>query len=339
MLEHLENLCKLNGTSGNEETVREYICRHLKGKTAYSIDNLGNIITFKPGRKTPDKKIMFAAHMDEVGMIITAIKEDGTLVINSVGGIDPSVIIGRQVTVGAKGINGVIGSKAVHNLSAEEKDSPVKINSLYVDIGAEDRADAEKYVSTGDFVYFPDTYETFGAGNIVGKALDDRIGCAIMLDMVESEIEYDTYFVFTTQEEIGTRGAKVAGFHVQPDFAVVLETTTACDIPESSGERRVCELGKGAVVSYMDRATIYDRELYRMAFEVAEEKGIPCQTKTMVAGGNDSGAIHTSAYGVRTMAISAPCRYLHSPVCVLKYSDVEACERLAFEMLVRIGQL
>ena len=160
-----------------------------------------------------------------------------------------------------------------------------------------------------------------------------------MLDLIEKELEYDTYFVFNVQEEVGLRGARTSAFNVQPDFAIVLETTTASDIPSVSGNKRVCELGKGAVISYMDRATVYDRELYKLATETARENKIPYQTKTMIAGGNDSGAIHVSAYGVKTTAISAPCRYLHSPSCVAEIADIEACEKLTESLISRLATL
>ncbi len=339
MLKHLKKLCELNGASGNEQTVRDYILDVIENKCDYHVDNLGNIIAFKKGDKATDKKLMIAAHMDEVGLIITSIKSDGALTVSAVGGVNPSVLIGRQVSVGTDNINGVIGAKAVHNLTADEKEKATSIDKLYIDIGAKDKLEAEKYVSLGDYVHFCPNYEKFGNGKIVSKALDDRVGCAIMLDLISKDLEYDIYFAFTVQEELGLRGAKTATFAIEPDFAIVLETTTASDIPDVSDEKRVCELGKGAVVSFMDRSTIYDKELYKIAFEVAKENDIPCQTKTMIAGGNDSGAIHVSGKGVRTLAISAPCRYLHSPSCVVQYSDLEACELLAEKLITRIYNL
>ncbi|MEG0614584.1 MAG: M42 family peptidase [Oscillospiraceae bacterium] len=335
----LEKLCQINGISGDEKNVREFIKSQITGFCEMKIDNLGNLIAYKKGKNIPKKKILVAAHMDEVGMITTYIKDDGTLLIAPVGGVEAVVTIGRQVYVGAGKILGVIGAKAVHNLTPEEKDLPAEFSKLYVDIGAENRAEAEKFVALGDTIAFKSDFFCFGNGKIKGKAIDDRAGCAAMISMICGEIEYDTTFVFTVQEEIGTRGAKTAAFAENPDFAIVLETTTAADIPPVSGEKRVCSLGKGAVVSYMDRATIYDRELFTLAFETAKKNGIKCQTKTMVAGGNDSGAIHISRGGVRTIAISAPCRYLHSPSCVVQQSDLADCENLAKAMIKEIGEL
>ena len=336
MIESLKTLCCLNGVSGNEDEVRDYIISQIDGFCKYHVDNLGNIIVLKKGKNTPKNKVLISAHMDEVGMIVTYINSDGTLKISTVGGVDARAIFGRQVLVGAEKIVGVIGAKAVHNLTAEEKDQAVKADKLYVDIGAKDKAQAEKIVSLGDVISFKSDFIEFGDGFIKAKAIDDRAGCAIMIDLIRSELEFDTCFTFVTGEEIGLRGAKVASYTVDPDIAIVLETTTAADIPSASAEKQVCKLGNGAVVSFMDRATIYNKELYNLAFETAKENNIPCQTKTMVAGGNDSGAIHLSRGGVKTMAISVPCRYLHSPSSVIKKSDFEAVYILTKAVLPKV---
>ena len=334
--ELLKRLCLINGTSGDEDKVREFIISEIKDHCEYSVDPLGNIIARKKGRASAKNKVMVSAHMDEVGLIVTSVKSDGTLTLSAVGGIDPRVVVGRQIRVGNSGICGVIGSKAVHNLSDEEKKTAPKFSSIYADIGAKDREEAEKYVLPGDRVYFQSEFSVSEDGFIQGKAIDDRFGCAVMIEMIKSELPYDCVFTFVVQEEVGLRGSRTAAYTVDPDFAIVLEATTAADIPLASGEKRCCELGKGAVVSYMDRSTIYDKELYRLSRETASQIGAGWQTKTMVAGGNDSGAIHISNGGVRTIAISAPCRYLHSPVCAVRLSDLEDCQKLASAMLEKM---
>ncbi|MDE5620123.1 MAG: M42 family peptidase, partial [Ruminococcus sp.] len=305
----------------------------------YRVDPLGNLICFRKGRKTPDKKLMIAAHMDEVGFIVTAIRSDGTLAFDMVGGVDPSVTIGRQVKVGKNHIHGVIGSTAVHNLSKEQREKAPKMNSLYIDIGAENKEDAEKYISLGDCVYFESEFVELGEKRIKSKAIDDRAGCAMMINLIREEPEYDTYFVFNVQEEIGLRGSKVSAFSVQPDFAIVLEATTASDIDSVSGAKKVCELGKGPVVSFMDRSTVYDRQLYNLAFDISKEENLPCQTKTMIAGGNDAGAIHITGNGIRTIAVSVPCRYLHSASCVIETDDFENSYRLVKNLSQRILEI
>ncbi|WP_294752676.1 M42 family peptidase [uncultured Ruminococcus sp.] len=339
MKELLKELCLADGVSGDESAVRELIISRIKDVCEYSVDNLGSIICFKKGKKAPAKKLMICAHMDEVGFIITYIRPDGTLSFGNVGGIDPSVVIGRQVKVGKEHISGVVGSTAVHNLSREQREKAPKTDSLYIDIGAADRAEAEKYVSLGDCAYFDSEFTELGGSRIKSKALDDRAGCAIMIELMHEELEYDTYFVFNVQEEIGLRGATASAYSVAPDYAIVLETTTAADIDGAAGAKKVCEVGRGPVVSFMDRHTIYDKELYRLAFDIAEEQSFPCQTKTMIAGGNDAGAVHISGRGVRTMAVSLPCRYLHSPSCVIDTADLENSYKLVKTLIGRIHEI
>lgn len=336
MIEKLKEICGINGSSGDERRVREYIMSKINADEI-NVDNLGNLIVFKRGKKRPTKRIMFAAHMDEVGFMITDVTDEGFLRFGAVGGIDPGVVIGRGIVL-ESGAKGVIGTKAVHQQSSDERKKFPDFDEMYIDIGTKTREEAEKIAPRGSYAYFDDDFFAFGDGFVKGKAIDDRAGCLIMMDIINSELEYDAYFVFTSQEEIGTRGAKAAAYTVNPDIAFVLETTTACDIADVGGSKKVCQLGKGCVVSFMDRGTIYDKKLYHLAFETAEKHGIAVQTKTLVAGGNDSGAIHVSRGGVRTCALSVPTRYLHSPSCVAKVSDIEATAALAKEMLHAVAE-
>lgn len=337
MIDKLREICLINGTSGDESHVREFIKSNIHSNSV-GTDKLGNLIVFKKGKQTPKNRIMFAAHMDEVGFMITDITEDGFLRFGAVGGINPAVVLGRTLRL-ESGACGVVGTKAVHQQSAEERKKLPEIGDMVLDIGASSREEAEKLAPLGSTAYFESDFFEFGDGFVKGKAIDDRAGCLIMMDMINSELEYDATFVFTVQEEVGTRGAKVVVPSAVPDIAFVLETTTACDISGVTGAKRVCELGKGAVVSYMDKGTVYDRGLYSLAFETAKANNIPIQTKTLVAGGNDSGAIHVSGRGVRTCAVSLPCRYLHSPSCVIKMSDFYAVKSLAEKLLVAAANL
>lgn len=337
MIEGLEEICALNGSSGDEGRVREYIKSHISADEVIT-DALGNLLVFKKGEKRLQNKIMLAAHMDEVGFMITDISEEGFLSFSAVGGINPAVILGKAVRL-ESGTLGIVGTKAIHQQSKEERGAMPSFEELYIDIGAGSKAEAEKLAPRGSYAYFDTDFFGFGEGFVKGKAIDDRAGCLIMMNMINGKPEYDAWYAFTVQEEIGTRGAKAAAFTIAPDIAMVLETTTACDIAGVSGSKKVCELGKGAVVSYMDRSTVYDRALYKLAFEIAEANGIPVQTKTLVAGGNDSGAIHVSRGGVRTCAVSVPCRYLHSPSCVIKESDFNAVRTLAGKLLSAAADL
>ncbi len=338
MLENLKELCLLNGISGDEKSVREYIISQIKDYVqSYTVDNLGNLIVFKKGKSSSDKKVLISAHMDEVGLIATYINYDGTIKFDTVGGINLDVIIGRQVSV--NGLFGVVGTQAIHNIPQSQRGKEPNVQEMYVDIGTNSKEETLKYVSLGDSINFFSKYENFGNDYIKSKALDDRVGCAILIDLIKSNLEFDTYFTFVVQEEVGLRGSKVASYTVNPDYAIVLEGTTAGDIGGSVGEKKVCTIGDGAVVSFMDRRTIYDKELYRLCFDISKENNIPCQTKTMVAGGNDSGSIHISRGGVRTIAISVPCRYIHSGASVMALSDAHACESLAKILISRINNL
>ena len=333
--ELLQKLCTSCGISGDEGEVRELILNEIKPfADEITVDASGNIIAFKKGRRTPAKKLLISAHMDEVGFIVTYITSDGCLKFDCVGGVNDSAAFSKNVKVGPKKLHGVVCAKPVHLLTADEKKKSPKIKDLLIDIGAESREEAEKYVSPGDSIVFDSLYEN-RYGRVISKAIDDRFGCLVLIELIRSELEYDTWFSFVVQEEIGLRGATVASYTTEPDIAFVLESTTASDIPEVTDDKKVCRLGHGAVVSYMDRHTIYDKDLYQLAFETAKQNDIAVQTKSVIAGGNDAGAIHLSKGGVRTAAISLPCRYLHSPSCVINQADMQSAYQLVKLLLNR----
>ncbi|MBR6360601.1 MAG: M42 family peptidase [Clostridia bacterium] len=338
MLEILKNLCNLPGISGRENKVRDYIISKIDGYCEYKIDPLGNLIVFKKGAKAPKNKIMLDAHTDEVGMIVTGVDSDGFIKFANVGGVETAVIIGRNVRIGEKNIPGVLGIKPIHLIEKDEEQNLPKKDDLYIDIGAKSKEEALSLVSPGEEIHFESEFIEFGDGFIKSKALDDRAGCAVMIDLIRSELEYDCWFSFSVQEEIGTRGAAASAFTVNPDYAIVLETTTAADISGVKGEARVCVCGSGGAISFMDRATVYDLDLYRKALGVARANNIKAQTKTRVAGGNDAGAIHKSRGGVKVLTISVPTRYLHSPCCVCKYEDIESVRDLAKAMITELAQ-
>lgn len=332
--ELLEKLCTACGVSGDEDDIREIILDEIKPYAdEIKIDALGNILAFKKGRQRAKSRLLLSAHMDEVGFIVTNINNDGSLKIASVGGIDKKAACGKTVLIGKNKLYGVIGATPIHVLKADERAKNPSIESLYIDIGADSKEEAEKYVSLGDCVYFDSVFEA--DERIIGKAIDDRAGCMALIELIKSDLEYDTYFSFVVQEEIGLRGAKGAAFTLAPDVAIVVEATTASDIPDVSGADKVCCVGEGAVVSFMDGATMYDRKLYKMIMDSAKKAGISVQTKTKIAGGNDAGAIHQSRGGVRTAAISVPCRYLHSSTSLINADDLKAvCDvlKLAAEL-------
>ena len=323
----LKELSAIPGVSGDESRVCEAIIRHIEGHCDYSVDNLGNLLAHKKGAAKPAKKLMLSAHMDEVGLIITGIDETGLLRFTTVGGQDNRVLLGKSVEIGD--LYGVIGAAATHQLSEKEKEEPLPPDKLYIDIGAADKADAEKRVKPGARAVYSAEVKPLGEHKILGRAFDDRAGCAILIALIRSDLAFDCDFAFTVQEECGQAGAKAAAYTLEPEISIVVEATTASDIPGVPKDMVICEQGKGAAVSFMDRSAVYDKNLYELAFLAAEKAGVPCQSKLGVFGGNDSGAIQTARSGVRCLAVSLPCRYLHTPGCVLDTRDIQS----AFELL------
>ena len=329
--ERLKKLCMLNSTSGDENSVRDFIISQLPSDCEYIIDPMGNLIVNKKGEIEPENKVALFAHMDEVGFIVTYITDEGFVNVDTVGGIDDSALFGKKIVI--NNCVGVAGAKAIHQCSADEAKKVPEITSMSVDFGFESREEAEKYISLGDYGYFKSDFIEFGNGMIKSKALDDRLGCEIMLELLEEKSKINYTCVFTVQEEVGTRGATVSAYTVKPDYAIVIETTTASDIPDTPENKKVCKVGKGAVVSFMDRGTIYNKDLYKKAREIANKNNIPNQTKTVVAGGNDASAIHKSAGGVKTVAVSLPCRYIHSSASVGNKEDMKAVKALVKVLL------
>lgn len=324
MIETLKTLCALSGVSSYEDPVRDYLMEQAKPYAdSMKVDTMGNLIIFKKGAKTTGNKLMLCAHMDEVGLIIKHITDDGYLKFAPIGGIDRRVLIGKRVFIGWNRIPGIIGLKAVHMTTAEERGKVPKLEEYYLDIGANDRKEAESLVSPGDFAVFDNECLEFGNGYFKAKAIDDRVGCAVMLKLLQRDLPMDCCFVFTVQEEVGTRGAFGAAFSVTPEIALVLETTTAADLPDLKGQKRVCTPGQGPVISLMDGGTIYDKELFRLMCDTADKAGIPWQVKHYIAGGNDSRTIQRTKTGVRVAGLSAAVRYLHAPTSVGSIKDFE----------------
>ena len=340
MLNLVKELCLLNGVSSGEDDVRDYLMERCRPYAAsMRVDALGNLIVFKRGEKSTGNKLMLTAHMDEVGFIVNDITEDGYLKFAPVGGIDPRVVIGKRVSVGRGRIPGAIGLKAYHLVSAEEEKKVPDFEDLYIDIGAKDRADAERVTALGDLVAFESDAVEFGSGMLKAKALDDRIGCAVMLELLKEDLPLDCTFAFTVQEEVGTRGAFGAAFSVTPEIALVLETTTAADLPGIDGHKRVCRPGGGPVIPFMDGGSVADRGLFELLRDLAVEGGIPWQTKHYISGGNDASAIQRSREGVRTAVLSAAVRYLHAPASVACIRDFDPILALARRFLAAVAQM
>ncbi len=324
MIETLKTLCGLSGVSSHEDQVRDYIRRRVEPHAdSVRTDALGNLIVFKRGAKSTGNRLMLCAHMDEVGLMVKSVTDEGYLKFGCVGGIDRRVLPGKQVAVGEKAVPGVIGLKAIHLTTADERKKCPKLTELYLDIGAKDKEEALAQVELGDVCTFVSDAVEFGDGMLKAKAIDDRVGCAVMVKLLEEDLPMDCTFAFTAMEEVGARGAFGAAFSVTPEVALVLEGTTAADTPALGPERQVCWPGKGPVLSWMDGGAVYDRKLFELLRELAEKNGLPWQMKHYLSGGTDAQAIQRTKAGVRVTGISAAVRYLHAPSSVCSISDAE----------------
>ncbi len=333
----LKRLTEAMGVSGCESEIREIIYGEIKDfSTSIKIDSMGNLCAYKKAKKGEcAKKILLSAHMDEVGLIVTDITDDGYLKFASVGGIDPKVLVSKTVKIGKT--VGVIGMKAVHLTTADERKKPLLEDGLYIDIGAKSKKEAESIIEKGDYCSFQSEYQEFGS-LVKAKALDDRLGCAILIDILKTDWDVDLYCNFTVQEEVGLRGARIASRGINPDYAVVIEGTTCNDLPGAKENLRVTKMGGGPALSILDSASKADDELRKMIIKSAEKHKIPYQFKASSAGGNDAGAISVTDGGIKTASVSVPCRYIHSPVSVMNKDDFENCKRLIKAFLKDLGE-
>lgn len=321
----LKELCALRGVSGDERRVREFIRERVTSHaTRVTVDRMGNLIAFKQGTGESHRHIALVAHMDEVGMIVQGINDNGLISYDTVGGIDSRVVVSKPVRIGDNEVPGVIGAKAIHLQSAKERETALSHDDLYIDIGAKDKASAEKLVELGDFISFESRWVEFGEGMVKARALDDRIGCMVLMSILEGEYPCDITCVFTVQEEIGVRGATAAAYHVESDAAIVLEATAANDMGDPEETNKVCCVKKGVAISFMDRTSIACAPLFQRLRQLAVENGISWQIKQGVTGGNDAGPFQREGGPRPVCVLSTPCRYIHSPSCVAAFSDIEA---------------
>ena len=329
----LNELTKLSGVSGCEFEVRNYIKSKLSEMGCqFYVDKLGNIIAHNKGKK--NKTIMVSAHMDEVGLIVTNIDSDGFIKFKAVGGIDQRVLNSKVVLIGENNIPGVIGSKAVHLMTEKEKGVSLPIDKLYIDIGTSTKEETEKLVNIGDYAAFKSDYVEFGDNMIKAKALDNRVGCSIILEILKEKLDVDFYGVFTVMEEVGLRGAETAAYQLEPDLGIVLEGTVCADMPKVEEHESSTLIGKGAVLSLMDNATVYDINLVRSVAKIAEDNNIAYQYRRSTSGANDAGVIHKTKKGAKVVSISVPCRYIHSSVSVASKNDLMSALKLTKQVII-----
>ncbi len=326
-MELLQRLCEAHGIPGREEIVREIVVRELeKISTEIRTDALGNVIALKQGSGR-GPKVMIAAHMDEIGFLVSYVDEKtGFLKVDPLGGFDPRVLMAQRVIVHTDNgdLLGIIGSKPPHILSEEERKKPVELKDLFLDLGLPGD-EVKKRVRVGDFVTLAQNFVELG--NLVScKALDDRVGLYVMIEAVKKAKHHicDIYAVATTQEEVGIRGARVSSFNIAPDIGIALDVTVASDVPGAGEHEHVTKLGAGTAIKIKDSASISNPKLVRKLREIAEKRKIKYQMEILPRGGTDAGAIQMTREGVAAVTISIPTRYLHSVVEAAHRDDIQA---------------
>jgi endoglucanase len=281
---------------------------------------------------------MLDAHMDEVGLMVVHVEEDGLLRFRELGGVDARVLVSKPVRIGPGKRWGVIGSKPVHLQAPDERRKAPRIEQLFIDIGAQSKQDALAVVQPGDVAVFATEYEELGEGCAKAKSFDDRVGCAVLIETLKKSFALPLYGVFTVQEEIGLRGATAAAYKVEPDIAIALEGTVCFDVVDTPGHDQGTVLGGGPALTVQDSRTIADQRFLEFMVWVAEKHGIPYQLRRVKGGSNDFGAIHTSRKGVMGGAISVPVRYIHAPAQIISLDDYRWTVQLVEAILREIEQ-
>jgi len=344
----LKQLSEAFGVSGAEGGVRDILAQAVRHTVdQLRIDTMGNLIASKRARDAKAGAIptvMLAAHMDEIGLMITQIDKSGLLKFKTVGGIDPRTLLAKRIVIGPDRIPGVIGSKPAHLMKPDEFERVPNVEQLTIDIGATNKDSAGKLVKVGDYATFATGFAPLGssAGEngprlVKGKAFDDRAGCAVLAALLNEDYPVNIVGVFTVQEETGLRGARVAAYAVEPDLAFVFEGTICDDLPREKDASQVTKVGAGPAITLADRSFIADRSLVELLVDTARREGLPYQFKEPGMGGTDAGAIHLTRAGVPSAAVSVPCRYIHGPVSVLSLDDLDHTIALMKASLKRLG--
>jgi endoglucanase len=337
----MAQLAEVSGVSGEESAVRKLIRQRIEPLAdSVRTDALGNLIAFKQGisQSRRRKMVMLAAHMDEVGLMVTHIDKSGYLRFAKVGGIDDRLLPAKRVLVGKNRLPGVIGIWPVHFLRRRtDREKSPSAEELAIDIGASSPEEAQSLVAVGDRACFDTRAECHG-GVIKAKALDDRIGCYLLIELLKGRYPFDLTAAFTVQEEVGLRGASVVAFQPKPDLAFILEGTGAADFPQpqGSGQGRVPAMGGGPVLTLMDRSVFCDRALVKHLEGTARRLRMPYQIKRPGIGGTDAGRIHLAQGGVRTAVAAVACRYIHSPAGLASLKDISRTMQLMKAALKRL---
>jgi endoglucanase len=357
-IELLGDLSNAFGVSGFEDEVREVISNKIESHVdEIQTDALGNLIATRKG--SSDFKLMLDAHMDEIGLMVNYVDDKGFLRFTNLGGWDPRILPSQTATVltrdGEK-IKGVIGTVPPHISRFEERDKPFRMEDLFIDIGVSSKEEVEKMgIRIGDPAVpaypfevlnppsspLPDRQAGFNKGGnrgimVMGKALDDRVGCAVLIKILENlsdKLDFTVVCNFATGEEIGLRGARTAAYQIEPDLALAFEGTIGADVPGIPPQRQPVGLGKGPAITVADRTLVVNRNLVKAIESLAEKENIPFQTKLPAFGGTDAGVIHLTRGGILSGVISVPCRYIHSPFSIMRLEDFENTVKLAHSLV------
>lgn len=320
-----QKICQTAGAPGHEQRIRELVLREAAPYVdSLTTDNMGNVIAFRKGKR--DKKLMFAAHMDEISFIVTHIDEHGFLRFIPLGGFDPKTLTSQRVIVhGSRDIIGVMGSKPIHLMTPEERGKTISIDDFFIDTGY-DAAEVCRVVSVGDTITRERDLIEMG-DCLTGKSIDNRVAVYILLEMLRelknTELPFDIYATFTVQEEVGLRGATSAALDINPDFAICIDTTIAYDVPGAKPHENVTKLGEGTAIKIMDNRTICDYRMVRFMKKVAEEQFIKWQSEILPLGGTDTAAMQQYGRSIAG-AVSIPTRHIHQTVETAHKADIRA---------------
>jgi putative aminopeptidase FrvX len=336
-LEKFSNAC---GVTGREEEVSDLLKTTLKPHVdEIKVDKLGNVIGVKKGAKKDAPKIMLAAHMDEIGLIIKNINKDGFLQFSKLGGIDDRILIAQRVIVHTeKGKRpGIIGSKPPHIMKEEERKKIIEVDKLFIDVGASSKEDAQKIgLEVGEVISFDTRFARITDDLVAGKAFDDRVGCCMLVEVMKELEETDctVYAVGTVQEEVGLRGATVSAFHICPDLALAFDVTVAGDIPGVKEIEAPSKIKKGPVIGVMDAGLITHPKVLKLLVNASKKAKVDYQLETGLAGSTDAARIALTREGVPCGVLSIPTRYIHSPSSILSLSDVRKAVKLAVAAII-----
>ena len=334
LAENLEKLSNARGVAGREEEVRTLMTAFLKPYAdEVVVDKMENVVAIKKGKKGKPK-VMLAAHMDEVGLMVKTITKDGFLQFTKMGGIDDRILLAQKVNVLTEktALPGIVGSKPPHIQKEEERKKIVSYDEMFIDIGASSRENALAMgVKVGDPIAFDVKYVGLGNGCVMGKAFDNRAGCAVMVETLKQLKQTDctVYAVGTVQEELGLRGAGTAAFGVDPDVGIALDVTISGDTPGIREFDTTVKMGKGPALTVSDSGLITHPKVLRWLIDTATANGIDYQLETGLMGTTDAARMSLTRQGVPSGTISIPARYIHSPVGLISLKDAENCAKLA----------